>query len=98
MEKTSNSYCLKSKLAWSDLGTWLSLYDHLEKDKKMNVSKGQVLNYNSSNNLVISDKTTAVVGLNNIAIINTDDATLVIDLSKSEDVKYIIDRLDKKLR
>ena len=98
MEKTSNSYCLKSNLDWSDLGTWLSLYQHMQKDQNGNASKGQVLNYNSSDNLVLTNKTTAVVGLNNIAIINTDDATLVVDLSKSEDVKYIIDKLDKKLK
>ena len=98
MEKTSNIYCLQSNMDWSDLGTWLSLYQHMKKDKEGNIFKGQVLSSKSSNNLIFSNKTTAVIGLDNIAIVNTDDATLVIDLSKSEDVKDIIDELDEKLR
>ena len=98
MEKTSHSYCMKSKLKWSDLGTWLSLYEHLKKDENNNAFKGQVFEYKSSNNLVLTNKTTAVIGLKNIAVINTDDATLVIDLNKSEDVKFIINKLDPKLK
>jgi len=99
MEKTTNAYCLESTLKWSDLGTWLSLYKLNEMDKNNNVLQGNVVSHNSSNNLVISEnKTTAVVGLENIAIINLEDVTLVIDLTKSEEVRHIINKLDKKIR
>ena len=91
MEKTSRLYCIKCSFDWSDLGTWQSLYELLEKDKNQNVLKGKISIHNSTNNLIISkNKSTAVVGLNNIAVINLEDLTLVIDLSKSEEVKHII--------
>ena len=48
MEKTSKSYCIKSSLQWSDLGTWVSLFNLLPKDENGNVIKGNVINFNSS--------------------------------------------------
>ena len=98
MEKTDKSYCIKSSIGWSDLGTWLALYDLLDKDEYKNVIRGNVVTYNSSNNLIFSDKKqTSVIGLNNIAVINLSDRTLVIDLSKSEDVRHIIKNLKNKV-
>ena len=99
MEKTSKAFCIKGTFSWSDLGTWVALYDLLEKDSNGNVEIGNVISFDSSNNLIISNKKlTSVVGLNNVAIINLDDATLVIDLSKSEEVRKIIDQLDEKYK
>ena len=97
MEKTNLAYCINSALEWSDLGTWMSLYQLLDKDKNNNASKGKVLCYNSFGNLIISkNRITAAVGLNNVAIINLEDATLVIDLFNSEEVRHIIDQLKSK--
>ena len=97
MEKTDKAYCIKTSIGWSDLGTWLALYDLLNKDKSKNAIRGNVTTYNASNNLIISEnKQTAVIGLDNIAVINIKDKTLVIDLSKSEDVKHILQSLTKK--
>jgi len=99
MEKTKKAFCIKSTFSWSDLGTWVALYDLLEKDKNGNVQRGNVISIDSSNNLIISNKKlTSVVGLNNVAIINLDDATLVIDLFRSEEVRKIIDQLDEKYK
>ena len=59
----------------------------------------KVLAYNSFNNLIISKKRlTSIVGLENVAIINLEDTTLVIDLDKSEEVRHIVDQLDKSLK
>ena len=99
MEKTNKAFCIKGTFNWSDLGTWVALYDLLEKDDNGNVHKGNVIDFDSSNNLIISNnKLTSVVGLSNIAIINLDDATLVIDLFRSEEVRKIIDQLDEKYK
>ena len=80
---------------WSDLGTWMSLYSLLKKDSKGNVHKGNVISFDSSNNLIISNtKLTSVVGLNNVAIINLDDSTLIIDLFKTPiDLRIAISRV-----
>ena len=96
MEKTKESYCIKTSLKWSDLGTWLALYDLLSKDENNNATEGHVITYDSSDNLIIShDKVTAVVGLNNVAVINLKDRTLVINLQKSEDVRNILELIEK---
>ena len=97
MEKTKQSYCIQSSLEWTDLGTWLALYNLLDKDENNNAIKGDVITFDSSNNLIISKgKHTSVVGLNNMAIINLDDKTLVINLEKSEDVRKVLVELEKK--
>ena len=96
MEKTKNSYCIKSSLEWTDLGTWLALYNLLDKDENDNAISGDVITFDSSNNLIISkEKHTSVVGLNNMAIINLKDRTLVINLEKSEDVRKVLIELEK---
>ena len=94
MEKTKKTFCIKASLGWSDLGTWVALNDLLDKDKEGNVIKGNVMQDDSSNNLIFSDeKLTAVVGLDNVAVINYDNKTLVINLSKSEELRHIIQNL-----
>ena len=90
IEKTSQGYCIKGDFDWSDVGTWQSLYDLLPKDQNDNVVKGEYDFYDSSNNFIFSpNKKTAVVGLSNIAVINLDDKTLVVDMSKSDKLKYL---------
>jgi len=97
MEKSNYIYCMKSEFGWSDLGTWVSLYELLDKDANNNVHKGDILNHNAKNNLVISDnQLVSVVGLDNIGVINHNGKILVIDLEKSEEVRHIISQLDNK--
>ena len=97
MEKSNYIYCMKSEFGWSDLGTWVSLYELLDKDANNNVHKGDILNHDAKNNLVISDnQLVSVVGLDNIGVINHNGKILVIDLEKSEEVRHIISQLDNK--
>ena len=99
MEKTTEAYCIKGTFDWTDLGTWVALYGLLQKDQNGNAYQGNIISFDSSNNLIISkNKLTSVVGLNNVAIINLDDATLVIDLFKSEEVRNIIDLIDERYK
>ena len=97
MEKSSEIYCMKSEFGWSDLGTWVSLYELLDKNDNNSVHKGDVLTYDAKNNLVISDnQLVSVVGLDNIGVINHNGKILVIDLEKSEEVRHIISQLGEK--
>ena len=99
MEKTSKAYCIKGSFDWTDLGTWVALYGLLQKEKNGNVHQGNIISFDSSNNLIISkNKLTAVVGLSNVAIINLEDTTLVMDLYKSEEVRNIINLVDEKYK
>ena len=57
MEKAKNVYVILADLGWSDLGTWGSLYTHVEKDETNNAIIGDnVLTYNSSDNIVMMPK------------------------------------------
>ena len=94
MEKTDNCYCIRGDFIWSDVGSWKTLYELLDKNSDLNVISGNAVLHNSKNNLIISpNKLTAVVGLDNIAVINIDNTTLVINLDKSDELKELVNLL-----
>ena len=96
MEKTDNCYCIKGDFIWSDVGSWKTLFDLLEKDNDNNVIRGKSLSHNAKNNLIISpDKLTAVVGLDNVAVINIDGATLVLNIDSSDELKELVKKIKK---
>jgi len=96
MEKTDNCYCIKGDFTWSDVGSWKTLFELLEKDNENNVIRGLSLSHNANNNLIISpDKLTAVVGLDNIAVINIDGATLVLNIDSSDELKKLVKQIKK---
>ena len=97
MEKSDNICCMKSDFGWSDLGTWVALHELLEKDTDGNVLNGNILKHDAKNNLIFSDSNlVTVVGLDNVGVINYNGKILVIDLEKSEEVRYLIEQLDNK--
>jgi mannose-1-phosphate guanylyltransferase len=99
MEKAKDVYLIKAKFEWSDLGSWNTVYDNMHKNDKGNAIKGDGIVLNGKNNFIQSDnRLTAVVGLDNIVVVNTDDATLVIPKDRVEDVKKLVEHLNKKDR
>ena len=100
MEKAKDVYLIKAKFEWSDLGSWNTVYDHMHKNDEGNAIKGDGIVFNGKDNFIQSDnRFTAVVGLDNIVVVNTDDATLVIPKDRVEDVKDLvahIKKLDRK--
>ena len=96
MEKTDNCYCIKGDFIWSDVGSWKTLFELLEKDNDNNVIEGKSLSHNAKNNLIISpDKLTAIVGLDNVAVINIDGATLVLNIDSSDELKELVKKMKK---
>jgi mannose-1-phosphate guanylyltransferase/mannose-6-phosphate isomerase len=86
-------------VGWSDLGAWDAVWRVGEKDGLGNLIHGDVLTANTSNSLIYaSHRLVSVLGLDNIAIIETADAVLVIDRSQSECVKDIVNQLGKQNR
>jgi mannose-1-phosphate guanylyltransferase/mannose-6-phosphate isomerase len=84
---------------WSDLGAWDAVWQVGNKDMRGNVSSGDVLLSNSTNSLVhASSRLVSMVGLDNIIVIETADAVLVADRSKSQDVKNIVNQLETQKR
>lgn len=84
---------------WSDLGAWDAVWDVLAKDDNGNAHLGDVLSAESSNNLVhATSRLVSMVGVNNLIVIETADAVLVADKSKSQDVKHIVSQLNVSKR
>jgi len=79
---------------WNDIGSYMALYDELDKNVDNNVIKGDVLTIDTNNCYIDSDHCiTAVVGLKDIIIVNTDDALLICDKNKTQDVKKIVEKI-----
>jgi mannose-1-phosphate guanylyltransferase / mannose-6-phosphate isomerase len=84
---------------WNDLGAWDAVWQVGNKDAQGNVTSGDVLLSNSSNLLVhASSRLVSTVGLDNLIVIETADAVLVADRSKSQDVKLIVSQLEAQKR
>ncbi|MDT3754977.1 MULTISPECIES: mannose-1-phosphate guanylyltransferase/mannose-6-phosphate isomerase [Citrobacter] len=99
MEKTKHSVVVPMDAGWSDVGSWSSLWNINDKDINGNQIKGDVVSLNTSDCLIYSTgKLTATVGLKNTAVINTEDALLVIDMNNCQDVKKIVDEIKSNNR
>ena len=84
---------------WNDLGAWDAVWQVGNKDAQGNVTSGDVLLSNSTNSLLhASSRLVSTVGLDNVIVIETTDAVLVMDRSKSQDVKSIVNQLESLQR
>ncbi|HJM47770.1 MAG TPA: mannose-1-phosphate guanylyltransferase [Candidatus Marinimicrobia bacterium] len=92
MEKVgSDAYVIKADFKWNDLGSWNALYDILPKNKEGNVVRGEGMILNGKDNFIYSqDHFTAVVGLENVVTVHTDDVTLVVHKDQVEEVKSMV--------
>jgi mannose-1-phosphate guanylyltransferase/mannose-6-phosphate isomerase len=94
MEKSDKIALVKLESDWNDLGSWQSIYDISPKDEDNNVLLGHVLDENSKNSLIYSSsKLVATVGLEDVVLVETEDAVLACKKDKTQDVKKIFDRL-----
>lgn len=84
---------------WSDLGAWDAVWNVLPKDAQGNAHTGDVLATDSHNTLVhASSRLVSLVGVSDLVVIETADAVLVADKSRSQDVKHIVTALTQQKR
>ena len=84
---------------WSDLGAWDAVWQVSAQDADGNASQGDALIEDSHNTLVhATSRLVAAVGLDNVVVVETPDAVLVADRSKSQDVKKIVNKLAAQSR
>lgn len=97
MEKTKRMVLLPLDCGWIDLGSWEAVGEFAKKDKDGNIFRGRHLDIGSKNSLVWGDKRLiATLGLNNIIIVDSEDALLVCRCDMSQDVKKIVGLLKQK--
>jgi len=84
---------------WSDLGAWDAVWNVLPKDEAGNAHLGDVLTTDSRNTLVhATSRLVCLVGVEDLIVIETPDAVLVADKTRSQDVKHIVTQLQKTKR
>lgn len=99
MERTDSAVVIPADLGWTDVGAWSALWDVGAKDESGNVAIGDVVMHQAGNCYVRSEQhLTAVVGLDDVVVVVTDDAVLVADRNKVQDVKAVVERLKKEGR
>ena len=99
MEKTSQSAVVLLEGGWSDAGSWESLAKHGAADDDGNVCIGEAVFIDSQNNYIRSEKPlVAILGIDDIALIATDDAVLAVPKSRAQEVKSIVAELEARDR
>ncbi|WP_444935183.1 mannose-1-phosphate guanylyltransferase/mannose-6-phosphate isomerase [Microbulbifer sp. JTAC008] len=94
MEKTGRGYIVPLGCSWSDVGSWSSLWEALAKDDNGNAAIGDVIIEDCKNSLVFGeDHLVAAVGVEDLIVIDTKDATLVASKDRAQEVKAIVNKI-----
>jgi mannose-1-phosphate guanylyltransferase len=99
MEKSDNVYLTKADFYWNDVGNWEAVYEISEKDEDGNSIIGDVYTEKTFSSYIFSPrKFTAVIGVENLVIINTNQALLVCNRNNAQDVREVVDYLKMNKR
>lgn len=100
MEKAQSLFCVRADMGWSDLGSWQAVYELSEKDGCQNALNAASLIIDASGNMVdVPGKTVALVGVNDLVIVETEDALLICDRQRSQDISQVVKELEiRKLK
>jgi len=90
LEKSNRIKIIPSDIGWSDVGSFDSLFLELPKDNDGNTKNENLISINSRNNLILTDKKTAIVDIDDLIIVNTYDALLVSKKGSSQRVKEVV--------
>lgn len=90
---------VKLNAKWSDLGSWESVWDNAQTNENGNSLQGDILTFDSTNNYVnASSRFVGMIGINDLIVIETSDAILIIDKKRSNEVKKIVQELKNRGR
>ena len=95
MEKAENVNVIPAEFGWNDVGSWRSVHELSDKDDQHNtLDPEDTVALNSKGNLVQSDsgKQVVLIGVENIAIVETENAIMVLNLDHDQDVKTVVEK------
>ncbi|MEA1672503.1 mannose-1-phosphate guanylyltransferase/mannose-6-phosphate isomerase [Nitrospirillum sp. BR 11163] len=100
MEKTDRAAMVAADIGWTDVGTWSALWDISAKDQNGNATVGTAIHVDANNTYVRCDdgRVAAVVGVDNVILVTTDDAVLLVHRDRAQDVKHVVDILKRDRR
>jgi mannose-1-phosphate guanylyltransferase len=94
MEHAKNIYLVEGNFVWNDLGSWESVYLTSKKDDNGNAGAGEAIIIDSKNSYIYSETgLIALVGLDDVIVVQDGNTTLVCKREKAEDIKKVVDRL-----
>ncbi|MFZ5452018.1 MAG: mannose-1-phosphate guanylyltransferase/mannose-6-phosphate isomerase [Thermodesulfobacteriota bacterium] len=97
MEKADNVAVVPVDMGWSDVGTWGAFHELFPQDEKGNVILGRALDLGSQNSLMFSqNRLLATIGLKDLVVVDTADATLVCHRSRAQQVKDLVAELNSQ--
>lgn len=97
LEKSDRLAVIPADMGWEDVGSWSALDEVIERDVDGNILTGNVVNIDSQNSIIYGNKrVVAVVGLKDIVVADTDDATLICAKDKAQEVKKVVEALKKR--
>lgn len=85
-------------IGWNDVGSWEAVYDLADKDADGNATRGDLIAQESHGNFVDAQKTVALVGVENLIVVETSDALLIANREKAQDVSKLVKTLETKGR
>jgi len=94
MEKAEHIYTISGNFGWDDVGSWLALERINKTNDYGNYITGDIITINTNGSIICGNKKLiAVIGLSDVIVVDTDDATLICSKEKTQDVKKVIENL-----
>ena len=93
MEKTGAAMVLPVDIGWNDVGSWSALWEVSEQDEGGNAHHGDVISVDSRNSYAYARRLVALVGVDDLVVVETDDAVLVARKDKVQQVKDVVAQL-----
>jgi mannose-1-phosphate guanylyltransferase/mannose-6-phosphate isomerase len=98
MEKTGDARVLPVDIGWNDVGSWSALWEVSEQDEHGNARHGDVIAVDSRNSYAYARRLVALVGVDDLVVVETDDAVLVAHKDKVQQVKDVVAKLKSDAR
>jgi mannose-1-phosphate guanylyltransferase/mannose-6-phosphate isomerase len=99
MERSPNVLVVPATFEWSDLGSWIALDEMIKKDDAGNIIKGNTVDIGSQNSTIFAgERLIATIGLKDMVVVDTPDATLVTPKERVQEVRKIVEDLKKNGR
>jgi mannose-1-phosphate guanylyltransferase/mannose-6-phosphate isomerase len=99
MEKTDRAAVVAGNFRWSDIGSWDAIFDIAARDKAGNAVQGSVVTADAHNCVIHSlDRLTAVVGVDDLVVVSTPDAVLVVPRNRAQEVRELVAHLKSAKR
>jgi mannose-1-phosphate guanylyltransferase len=89
---------IPASVGWSDIGSWSAVYDLLTKTHGTNLAAADCFTHDAEGNYFHSHKFVAAIGVNNLVLVETDDAILICPRDRSQDVSKIVKWLEQEKR